>query len=136
MTTYHLFISHSWAHSNAYDSLTTLLDKDPDFSYKDYSVPKDDPIHTSGSDSELRDAITQQMGRCSVILIMAGVYASYSKWIDREIKIAQYGFQNRKPMVAIEPWGSEKTSEVVKNAADKIVKWNTDSIVTAIRELA
>ena len=38
-----------------------------------------------------------------------------------------------KTIIAIEPWGSEKTSTVVKNAADKIVKWNTDSIVDAIR---
>ena len=38
-----------------------------------------------------------------------------------------------KKIIAIEPWGSEKTSVVVKHAADKIVKWNTDSIVKAIR---
>ena len=38
-----------------------------------------------------------------------------------------------KTIIAIEPWGSEKTSMTVKNAADKIVKWNTDPIVDAIR---
>ena len=38
-----------------------------------------------------------------------------------------------KTIIAIEPWGSEKTSAVVKKAANKIVKWNTDSIVDAIR---
>ena len=60
------------------------------------------------------------------------VYSSYSKWIDKEIEIAQ---NLGKPILAIEPWGSEKTSSVVKNAADRIVKWNTDSIVNAIRDL-
>ena len=38
-----------------------------------------------------------------------------------------------KKIIAIEPWGAERTSTVVKNAADIIVKWNTDSIVSAIR---
>jgi len=36
-------------------------------------------------------------------------------------------------IIAIEPWGSEKTSVTVKNAADKIVRWNTDHIIDAIR---
>ena len=40
-----------------------------------------------------------------------------------------------KNKIAIEPWGAEKTSIKVKNNADKIVGWNTCSIVKAIREL-
>ena len=39
-----------------------------------------------------------------------------------------------KPIIAIQPWGAEKTSIVVKNAANEIVSWNTDSIVNAIRK--
>lgn len=38
-----------------------------------------------------------------------------------------------KKIIAIEPWASERTSLVVKRAANDIVKWNTDSIVRAIR---
>lgn len=41
---YHLFISHSWKYPNAYDGLVSLLDKDYWFSYKDYSVPRDEPL--------------------------------------------------------------------------------------------
>ena len=76
------------------------------------------------------------MAHSSVVLILAGVYATYSKWIDKEIDLAQSGFYSRKPIVAIEPWGSQKTSVPVKQAADKIVRWNTESVVRAIRELA
>jgi nitric oxide reductase activation protein len=64
------------------------------------------------------------------VLILAGVYSTYSKWINIEIALAQ---EMGKRIIAIEPWGSERTSSAVKNAADKIVKWNTDSIVGAIR---
>ena len=70
------------------------------------------------------------MQHASCVLILAGVYATYSKWINIEIELAQ---QMNKTIIAIEPWGSEKTSIVVKKAADKIVRWNTDSIVAAIR---
>lgn len=133
--TYHLFISHSWAYSDAYEKLLALLDKDEDFSYSNYSVPKDDPIHTKGSDQELYDAIKEQISHASVVLILAGVYSSYSKWIDKEIKIAKEEFSSEKPIIAIEPWGAEKTSQKVKDAADEIVGWNSKSVIDAIKEL-
>lgn len=45
--TYNLFISHSWAYGDAYDKLTDMLRAKPYFDYRDYSVPKDDPIHNA-----------------------------------------------------------------------------------------
>lgn len=128
--TYNLFISHSWAYSDAYKRLVALLDAKPYFSYRNYSVPKDDPIHHAEYDYQLKLAIKEQMQPASCVLILAGVYANYSKWINIEIELAQ---QMGKTIIAIEPWGAEKTSVKVKNTADKIVKWNTDSIVDAIR---
>ena len=128
--TYNLFISHSWTHSDAYEKLVALLDAKPYFSYKNYSVPKDDPIHHAPYDYQLRAAIKAQMQPASCVLILAGVYGSYSKWMNIEIELAK---QMGKTIIAIEPWGSERTSTVVKGAADKIVKWNTDSVVNAIR---
>jgi len=70
---------------------------------------------------------------CDVVLIMAGKYATYSKWIEREIKIAKTEYS--KPIVAIRPWASEQVSSVVSGAADRLIGWNTSSIVSAIREL-
>ena len=136
MKTYNLFISHSWTYGDAYEKLINLLTKRSYFSYRDYSVPKDDPLHTSGTDKALYAAIKKKVSPCSVILILAGVYATYSKWIDKEIQMAQTEFLYPKPILAIEPWGSEKTSVKVKNASNKIVRWNTESIVSGIRELA
>jgi hypothetical protein len=131
--TYNLFISHSWAHTDAYEKLTKLLENADRFTYRDYSVPRSDPIHNAQNTAQLRTAIRGQMQYASVVVILAGVYATYSKWINEEISLAQ---SMRKPILAIEPWDSERTSQVVKNNADRIVRWNTNSIVTAIRELA
>lgn len=132
---YNLFISHSWNYSDEYQGLIRLLNQDPYFSYSNYSVPKDSPIHNAGTDKQLYDAIKNKMQHASVVLILAGVYSSYSKWIDKEIYIAKNGFYNPKPIIAIEHWGAERTSMKVKSNADRTVKWQTASIISAIREL-
>ena len=130
--TYRLFISHSWSYDENYKRVVELIEEQG-LSFYDHSVPKDDPIHTNGTDQELHDAIEAKMKGTSCILILAGVYASYSKWIKKEIAIAEsYG----KTIIAIEPWDSERTSKVVKDAADKVVKWQGKSIADAIKELA
>ncbi len=134
--TYHLFISHSWAYSDAYEKLYDMLSKKPYFSFKDFSVPKDDPVHNANNDAQLYAAIKQQIAPCSVVLIMAGKYATYSKWITKEIQIANNEFENPKPIVGIKPWANTQMSSVVQDNADRLVGWNTDSIVGAIRDLS
>ncbi|MBQ9275545.1 MAG: TIR domain-containing protein [Succinivibrio sp.] len=132
--TINIFISHSWTYSNQYQGLLSLLNKG-NLDYKNYSVPKDDPIHTAGTDKQLLDAIREQMVHCSRVLILAGVYATYSKWIDKEIQLAREfkAKGNPKKIIAIEPFASERTSQTVKDAADEIVKWNSASIINAIK---
>lgn len=128
--TYNLFISHSWTYSDAYEKLVGMLNNATNFSYKNYSVPKNDPIHNASNASQLKAAIRNQMQHASCVLIMAGVYSTYSKWINIEIELAR---EMGKTIIAIEPWGSQRTSLVVKQSADKVVGWNTSSIVSAIR---
>ena len=128
--TYNLFISHSWTYGDAYDRLVDMLNAKPYFSYKNYSVPKYDPIHNVSNDYQLKEAIRRQMQPASCILILAGVYSTYSKWINIEIELAQ---SMGKKIIAIEPWGAERTSSKVKSASHSIVRWNTDSIINAIR---
>lgn len=106
------------------------LDDAENFSYKNYSVPKNDPIHHAPYDYQLKAAIKNQMQHASCVLILAGVYSTYSKWINIEIQLAK---EMGKTIIAIEPRGAERTSLVVKQAADKVVGWNTKSIVNTIR---
>ena len=67
---------------------------------------------------------------------MAGKYSTFSKWINEEISIAQKEFFNGKPILGVKPWANTQVSSVVAQAADELVGWNTDSIVSAIRRLA
>lgn len=128
--TYNIFISHSWNYGDQYNGLINLLNSNNYFNYKNYSVPKDDPIHHAHSDYQLKQAIRRQMQPASCVLILAGVYASYSKWINIEIELAK---EMGKKIIAVEYWGSDHTSSVVKNAADVVVRWNSNSIISAIR---
>ena len=131
--TYNLFISHSWAYGDAYDKLTDMLKAKPYFDYRDYSVPKNDPIHNAPYTYQLKEAIRKQMQPASCVLIMAGVYSTYSKWINIEIELAK---SMNKKIIAIEPWGSERTSLIVKKNAKSIVKWNSSSIIDEIKRLS
>lgn len=134
MSCHNLFISHSWSYSQNYEAVINLLKNrvDSNFSFKDYSVPKNDPIHNASNDLALYTAIENKIKLCGTVIILAGVYSTYSKWIKLEIEIAQ---RLGKKIIAIEPFGSEKTSKVVKDNADYVVPWRGDSIVNAIKAI-
>jgi hypothetical protein len=129
--TYRLFISHSWNYSDAYDGIIDLLNKQ-DIAYYNHSVPKNDPIHTNGTDIQLAEKIESKVKGASCVLILAGVYSTYSKWINKEIQMAK---KYNKPIVAIKPWASKKISSVVQDNATKIIGWNSLSILNAIKEV-
>ena len=61
------------------------------------------------------------------------MYGSYSEWMNWEIETAK---SMGKPVIAVIPWGQERVSKTMAGQADRIVRWNTESIVSAIRELA
>ncbi len=51
---------------------------------------------------------------------------------EEEIQLAK---EMGKKIIAVQPWGAEKTSTVVKNNADRVITWNSRSLVNAIKEL-
>jgi Thoeris protein ThsB, TIR-like domain len=128
---YRLFISHSWSYDENYNKIVKMI-SDQGIEFYDHSVPKGDPIHTNGTDKELHEAIEAKLKGASCVIILAGVYATYSKWINKEIEMAK---KFNKKIIAVEPWGAEKTSKIVKESADRIVKWQGSSIASAIIEL-
>ena len=131
MQTYHLFISHSWNYSDAHDRLVKLLTAHPTFTFKNFSVPPHNPIVGAQTDKQLELAIENKIRPCSAVLIMAGMYSAYSKWINKEIEIAR---RMGKVIIAIKPFGAERISTVVRDAAHAECAWNTNSIVSAIRQ--
>ncbi len=133
---YDLFISHAWRNSDDYDRLVDILNAAPRFEWRNYSSPRHDPAKdpdTAAGRRALRIALDGQIRPVNCVLIISGMYAAYSFWIQAEINIAEsYG----KPIVGIRPWDQERLPQAVQDAANEMVGWNSDSIVSTVRRLS
>ena len=130
-----LFISHDWEYAQHYDGVVDLLNAVPDFLWENLSVPRDNPIPMLPSlplsHRTIVHQLDDQMNRVDCAVILAGVYATNSGWIQSEIEAAMaYG----KPIIGIRPRGQERISAIVQKAARTMVSWNGASIVEAIRQ--
>ena len=127
---YRIFISHAWRYHDAYDRIVKLLDNALNFEYSNYSVPVDKKFDEMTT-TELKEELRQQIRPVETIIILAGIYVSYSSWIQFEI---DYAKSLVKPIIGIQPWGSTRTPAAVADAANIIVGWNTSTIIQAIRD--
>jgi hypothetical protein len=136
LRTYHLFISHAWRYDEDYKRRVYFLDQARNFQWKNYSVPRHDPVldpKTRAGQARLRKELTEQIRPVQCVLVLAGMYVAYSDWIQFEIDVAQaFG----KPIVGVVPWGQERTPNAVAAVAKEMVSWRTDAIVDAIRQYA
>jgi hypothetical protein len=127
LRTYNIFISHAWSYNEDYRRVEGFLNSAPNFTWRNLSVPKHDPILNS---QQLTTELNNQMRPANVFLILSGMYVAHSDWIDYEINFAR---RIGRPIIGIRPWGAQRLPVAVQNAAVEIVGWNTDSIVSAIR---
>jgi len=121
-----IFVSHSWKHDD-YDKIVNLLGGRSYFDFQESSVPSSNPL--TGSNKAVWDSIENKIRWCQVVILTAGVHASYSGSIKREIEFAD---SLGKPIIAVVPRGAERTSSLVGYATE-VVGWSTESIVGAIR---
>lgn len=134
----HVFISHAWDHSQHYDTLASWIFEEKwsvgqaSLDFRDFSIPKHDPIHNAPTKPELKQAIFDKIARSHVIVIPTGMYASYSEWIQKEIAGANL---YTKPILAVIPRGQERNAEVVLTNASAEVGWNKQSLIQSIWDL-
>jgi len=125
--TYHLYISYSWlCHPDACEKKVKFLDKEG-ISYKFIETFKTD--NNSAEPIELR--IERGIKNADCLLMLAGVGDTCEAWLEQEIRYAR---KHQKPIIAIEPWLSKKTSHLLKENADHIVQWHGKLIADAIRQ--
>ena len=129
---YHILISHSWDYSSDYTTIKEWLDNTLYFLWTDYSVPITKPLSVTGK-RELQDKLRNRISLCSCIIILTGMYVTYSEWIDYEINTA---IELRKPIIAVKPRGQERIPIKVSSNADIMVGWNSTSVVQAVRTYA
>jgi hypothetical protein len=128
---YRLFISHAWKYSEGYLRAVEFLNKALNFTWTNYSVPEDKRFGLMSARS-LEEEIRGQIRPVQCVIVLAGMYAAHSTWIQFEIDFAK---SLEKPILGIVPWGAARTPLSVTLAADKMVNWNSASIVAGIREI-
>jgi hypothetical protein len=133
-----VFISHSWQYPGHYETLSKwifqdkwLINRTP-IIFLDVSVPRNNPIHDAPNDAELYTAIFYRILQANVVVIPTGMYTNYSKWILKELQGAK---QANKPILAVNPWGQERKSEVVVEASSRSVGWNKKPVINAIWQM-
>lgn len=130
MAIYNVFISHAWKYDEHYTKVVGWLN-DSKLDWKNYSVPEHDPVDANNA-KKLKELLTAQIKPASVVVIISGMYAAYSGWIDYEIDEA---VRMGKTIIGLEPWGQEKIPIKVSQNATKMIGWNSASLINAIKEL-
>jgi hypothetical protein len=126
---YKIFISHSWAHSADLQGLQKLLSSRGYFNVEFTEASKDVPINSTKA-SYIKAKLRVKILSSDVVLALAGIYASHSEWMPWELDTAKsLGI----PVIGIIPSGQERISQEVYSRSVVDVKWNTESIVEAIR---
>jgi hypothetical protein len=129
---YHILISHSWDYNSDYQTIKGWLDDANNFDWTDYSVPITNPLNVDGK-KELKEKLHNRISLCSCVIILSGMYVSYSEWIDYEIDTA---IELGKPIIGVKPRGQERIPSKVSSNADIMVGWNSSSVVQAVRDYA
>tara|TARA_Y100000296_G_C5167792_1_gene255651 strand:- start:105 stop:509 length:405 start_codon:yes stop_codon:yes gene_type:complete len=126
---YKIFISHSWQYSDTLEALRNLINARGYFSATYEESTRDKPIN-SDDESYVKRRLSQKIGNSDVILALAGVYASHSSWMQWELdKAIELGI----PIIGVIPRGQDRISTIVSSRSVVDIKWNTESIVAAIR---
>ena len=130
MATTKIFISHSWDNDQDHKNLKSLLNDRGYFNVEFEEVTKDKPINSENA-AYIKSQIKEKIKNSNIVLGLAGVYASYSDWMEWELdKARELGVS----IVGVIPRGQERISTVVSSRSKEDVRWNTESIVAAIRQ--
>lgn len=129
---YNIFICHSWDHIEDLKGLRRLLNNRGYFNVVFEEFTPNNPINSSNVEY-MRKRIRDAISKSDIVIGMAGVYGSHSDWMKWELETAK---SMGKPILGVIPWGQVNVSQVVRENAEECVRWNTESIVEAIRRLA
>lgn len=129
---YKIFISHSWKYPDDLTRLRNLLNQRGYFNVEFQEASHEEPINSANS-AYIKQVLKKKILNSDVVLAISGIYASYSDWIAWEVLTSH---QNNVPIIGVAPWGQERISSTVTQYSIVDVRWNTESIVNAIRTYA
>ncbi len=126
---YKIFISHSWSYTADLEALQKLLNDRGYLNVEFLEATKKTPIN-SESAPYVKTVLKAKILKSDIVLALSAIYASHSDWMIWELETAK---ANNIPIVGVIPRGQERISTEVSSRSIVDVKWNTESIVDAIR---
>jgi len=121
-----IFTSHAWRYGHRRERLHEILSpwvRDVDF--EDYSVSCKHPLNTE-TDPQLADELCNRIVHMDALLILAGMFANRSPWMQFEINAA---FALRIPIIPILANGQKKVPRLsTRLASCEPVRWRGKSI--------
>ena len=127
-----LFISHSWSYDSNYTSMVKLLNNRRYFSWRNYSVPATKAFGPLAA-ARMKEELRQQIRPVHCVIIIAGMWTSYSDWIQFEMDFSR---SIGKSILGVRPWGAQRMPLAVSQNSNLVVNWNTDSIMAGIRQIS
>jgi len=125
-----IFISHAWQYSEHYWTMVKWFNEEPNFVWRNCSVPSHDGLPDKTS-AGLSRGMTRQIMPAQVVIALGGMYAAHSDWINYEIAEAQ---RMGKTIIGVKPWGQERVPLSVQTASVcPVVSWNRASVIQAVR---
>lgn len=126
---YKIFISHSWSYTEDLEALQKLLNERGYFNVTFLEASKKTPIDSENA-VYVKTVLKARIVQSDIVLVLAGVYATHSDWMIWELETAK---ANNIPIIGVIPRGQERISTEVYTRSIIDVRWNTESIVDAIR---
>lgn len=130
--TYHIFISHSWQHTKDLENLRFLLNEKGYFNVEFEEISNDEPIGSENA-NHIKSRLKMKLENSDIVLGLACIYACYSVWMEWALDKA---LDLEIPIIGIIPHGQDRISTTVSSRSITDVRWNTESIVRAIRACA
>lgn len=144
ISTYRVFISHRYIHSEEYQRLVRMLDRasdrDPTWHWQNLSIPKDAPIMTKKEAQQgeiYEERIRQRLATVHVML-----YVLRDEWLENlgslylELVETTPHYRPTLPIISVLPRGADPKALQYGPPGRAIVKWHPRSIIRAIRENA
>lgn len=136
LKTYDIFISHAWAYNEDYYNIIKRLESQPNFYFRNYSVPTHDPLvdpNTFVGQQKLISMIDAQIRPVNVVIFIGKMYFYHRNWVMKELDLAM---KYNKPCLLIRPLDQQRIPDELRNNCRREVGWYADDIVSAIRDIS
>ncbi|TJY41301.1 hypothetical protein E5161_12790 [Cohnella pontilimi] len=127
---YNLYLSCAWNYNSMNKDLHDLLGAREDFRYRSIYLSPQHAVFQTNDERKIYESIRSKIKFCDAVIMLCGVYSNYSRWINKEIIACKD--ELNIPLIAVQRFDANRTSQVMKENADVIVNWQADEIIAAI----